>query len=236
MRPRMFRTERLPFEVQLTIAAIGAMWVAVLPVCAIAWIHAEYRRRRALNDPAPNPKPPAIMLVTLAAALISALILPLAVRVRWSVCMDAANVFSGVVLPEPAIGQSIPVGTLIRTALVFVAFLVTIGYLFRIVYGRGTRSAWGAVILLIVVAWLGPVAADFILGMTLRGGDPSEVLSSMSAASPPAALFYLWAGGPPGDTTVGIAFQCLVAGLLAVLYHSTRARAQAVPVAIPVSR
>jgi hypothetical protein len=236
IRPRTFRTERLPFEVQLLISGIGAMWLAALPVCAVTWMHAEYRRRRALNDPAPNPRPVPIVLVTVVAAVIAAAVMPLAVRIRWYVCMQSGSFLGGRSAIAPVIGLPIPTDIIVRTVVVFAAFLLTVSYLFRFMYGRGARSAWGAMLLLILVMWVGPVVGDFILSLVLNGPDSNKLLSALSTCSPPMALFCLWTHSGPENINIGIVVQCIVAGLLVVLYHATRPRAQAIPVAMPISR
>lgn len=226
MMPRRIGIERIPFEVQLMLSATGALLAGILPVCAVAWLRAAYERRRALHDPAPNPAPASTALVILAASLVAAALLPLALQARWYVCTHDVGQSMNVRFAEPGIGPGIPRMTNLQTALVFVAFLTSANYILRAMYRRGPRSAVGIMVLFVLLTWVGPPLVDFLMNQAMEGFGTEPRLTALSLCSPPMLLSHLWADVGPDAIRLGLAVQCLLAIILAVVFHTAKPRAQ----------
>jgi len=239
LRPRMFDTQRIPFEVQALVAAVGAMLAGILPVSAAAWLQTIWERRQALHDPAPNPRPPSMVLVAIAAAVIAAALLPVAVQARWYVF---SHVPPGgtIALRPPGIGPYFSSWLVIRTILVVLAFLLSIGYCLRVMYRRTASSKW-IIVLFIAFTWLGPPIVDFTVNGAMKGFESESFFTAVSAGSPPVALIYLWtqpesAGASSAGTFIspnpGIVFQWLVAAALAFAFYAGRRTGPATAAAV----
>jgi hypothetical protein len=112
------------------------------------------------------------------------------------------------------------------TAVVVVAFLVSMRYLLDLVY----RTGWSARVvggLYLVLMGLVPLGADYMRdGLTGRPRD--EPLQAISTLSPIGALIQVWAK-QGADPRVGIGVQVALAVLFALLLYAWEARGRKAP-------
>ncbi|MEP0843861.1 MAG: hypothetical protein HRF43_14250 [Phycisphaerae bacterium] len=229
-RPRGWWWETPPFAVQLTLAAMGGLIVAIIPVSVAARQEVTWRRRRALHDPAPNPRPLPGMLIVALAAAIAASLLPLAVGERWSLRTWHPQVFASLrrdQLPSIA-APPFPPGLVARTFLVYFAFLTVMSFFLRLLFARGIRSRWLPV-MFVALLGLAPLLVDVTVNGAMKRFETDDVFSAISGASPIVALVYLWspvkgADGALISTMPGIAAQLVLGAVLGLIYYASLRR------------
>ncbi|HOB75097.1 MAG TPA: hypothetical protein PKG54_11270 [Phycisphaerae bacterium] len=218
IKPWAWRTSRISFEVQLLIAATGALLIGLIPVHGAAWLHASWERRRALNDPALNRRPIAVGVVVLIAAVIIAALPALAVPARWHVVSNAPVVRGQPIsIHEPLTGPDVPLEAIVRTGLVAAAFLLSVSYLLRWLYRREIRTRW-LVVFFVLLTWAGPPMLDFMVEGMRTGFESDDVLTTRAGCSPLVAMVWLWTSSGL-STNPGIAVQWLIAGVMGAVYH-----------------
>jgi hypothetical protein len=117
------------------------------------------------------------------------------------------------------------------TAVIFVTFLMSVGYILRIMFRNG-RQAGVIVGLYAFLIALVPILVDFVrIGLSAEG--QFEDLGPITAASPLGALIICWGGylpqgGASGGAQInpypGLIVQAGLTGLWALLFHATERR------------
>ena len=200
------RPQFAPFQIGFWVQFIGSlqscMLLALLPIANSVQLRLDWDRHRRLDDPALGRRP----LPPLAVALIASAIV-------LSLCL--------VVPREGNVARPMAL-----TAVVVVAFLVSMRYLLDLVY----RTGWSARVvggLYLVLMGLVPLGADYMRdGLTGRPRD--EPLQAISTLSPIGALIQVWAK-QGADPRVGIGVQVALAVLFALLLYAWEARGRKAP-------
>jgi hypothetical protein len=176
--------------------------LTLFPVGAAARAEGEWRRhRRHKGDPALMRRPmPVILAVLLSAGIVMGLLY---------------------VAPEPNSSWSKTAG---RMAITNTLFLLSTSYLLRIV--NRIRSRRLVVVgIWVVLNWVGP----FVIDLARHGAsaDPEdEFLTRISTCSPLGTLIQLW-DRRPLDTALGLTVQAGLVAFTALLFYTTRSRANA---------
>lgn len=140
--------------------------------------------------------------------------------IAWGAVLAASIICLVVVIaasPVPATSNAVA-----RTAIVVAAFLMSIRYLLGVAYRKRWRSrrlvfGW------LLLTWFVPVLID-LLRIGMDSGD--QHLGQIAFCSPPAEVFEIWSRDPAIHSTASasLAVQCLLAALLAGIYHGTNQR------------
>jgi hypothetical protein len=219
-------------ESQLIGSIIATMLLALLPISAAAQADTDWQRRRRASDPALSrrPVPPGIV-VGLATLLTVAL-----ANVEWTTVGTASGRLDASLVAALA-------GPLVQTAAVVCLFLLSVGYLLRIVYHVGGKPIVIALFWL-VLTWLIPIVAELIV-LGIRGFTMDEAFpGTLAACSPPVSVTCIWrpdtaARDLGGAVTFALAVQGALTLLLAWLYYGRalrgrgRSKARGVDGAVP---
>jgi hypothetical protein len=107
----------------------------------------------------------------------------------------------------------------VRSVITVVAFLVAVRYLLGIAHRRGfgTRRL---IVGFLVLTWLAPLGIEAFLQSAYMGPQPAPV-SQIFMSSPMGELYQLWSFEPLVHSSrfEGLAFQCSLAVLLAILFY-----------------
>lgn len=222
-RTRGVDFERVSFNVQLSTALIGALIVGIIPVASAARQEILWQRRRALDDPAPNPRPLPMVLVVFLTAVIAASLAPLAVSARWdaSLLPELSRVLRREQLP--ALERPLPALVGLKTFLACFAFFMSMSFCFRLLNRRESRSRW-LPILFVAMLWIVPLVADVTAHAIREGFESGSMIAEVAGSSPVVSLIYLWSNASDSDgqligTTPGVIVQLVFAGLMGLLYH-----------------
>ncbi len=175
------------------VSACAAMLLTAIPMAGAAWECREYRRRRLADDAdlPPRPVPIALLAFVLTAVL---MLLPLQT------------------LPDYVRSTEL----FLRTAVVFVCFLISCGYCFRLAYRRNAYPVF-LTVMWIGAMWAGPWMVDSLRTVWFE----ERGMSSIVTCSPIGALGALWSR-PTLDTTPGLIFQICVMLFLVAVQHLLR--------------
>jgi hypothetical protein len=185
--------------IQVLSSMIVAALLGLIPISAAAWLNEQYRRRRAIADPALGRRPPETIVVVLAAAAMVA-VLP---------------VFS---MTSPSYRN------VVLTFVSFAAGLAPIGALMQLRY-RSKSTAGILAVLWIALTWVGPWLVAF--GMTALSGaltanDVSAAwdrASMVACFSPIATAIALWSEASM-PYMPGLIGQVILAMAIAVLFYT----------------
>lgn len=202
--------------VQIIIALLIGMLLALLPISAIARTHAAWRQHFRVDSGSAGRRPISCeFIVALCAVLLMVLVLPQSQFGRrgifvWHSSSDWHHDASP------------------RIAIIIVSFLFCSLYLLRIAYRASDRAR--ILMIWICLIWIIPPLIA-LLPVASSGGavDYGTGLSGIICAFSPAGALIEVASRASGDTTWGIAFQLLVAVGAFLLFHRTGRDRAAVP-------
>ena len=169
-RPRSWSGINIQTSAQLVASMVSTMILSLAPISAAARDHLRWQRHKRSRDPAPMSRPipmtVVLMIVTLATVVI-ALAPPM---------MDTPKTIE-----------------LAVTAVAVSASLLAMYFLYALVYSAMSTASMAAFVW-ILVAWVGPIAADMV-----RYGFSDvdrEIVGTLAASSPIGALTIVWDGRP----------------------------------------
>lgn len=117
---------------------------------------------------------------------------------------------------------------LLRSAIVTLAFCASIRYLLGIVHRKGLRPRL-TVLGWLLLTWCVPVLAEVILLAASTEPYADRHLSQVATCSPIVEVFQVWSQDRyvHTDQFAGLAFQCLLAVALGLIYHLVYSRPSA---------
>jgi len=109
---------------------------------------------------------------------------------------------------------------LLRSAIVTLAFCASIRYLLGIVHRKGLRPRL-VVVGWLLLTWCVPVLAEVILTAASTEPYADRHLSQVATCSPIVEVFQVWSRDQyiHTDRSAGLAFQCMLAVALGLVYH-----------------
>ena len=200
-QPSVMRGQSNDPAVQFLGSTIFTMLLALVPLAGAAWQSTDWEGRRALGDAAPGRRPPAPLVVAVAATVLT-LLLAAPASVRNSV--------------------GAPLDAVVRTGLVVLAFYAATVYGLRLVV-RGTSKVLYPLLAWVALSFMAPLCVDYVGWWVTRSNMDGPTLGDASTFGSLGALIQVWKGDAV-STTAGIIFQLVVAAALAAAFHTTRPR------------
>ena len=190
-RPRSWSGFNVEPAAQLVASMVTTMLLALAPISAAARDHLRWKQHQRTRDPAPISRP-IPMLAVLGIVTLATVVIALAP-------------------PTMPTSTTIDLGV---TAVAVAASLLGMYFLYAFVYS-GISTASVAAFVWILVAWVGPIAADMV-----RYGfsdEDREIVGPLAASSPIGALTIVW-DERPVEITGGIIGLLAISSVPLIVY------------------